>query len=113
MTGDEALPQRVLLIEDSEGDQRLVKELLAEANDVIYDVHAVVLLAEGIERGKREPWNVLILDMGLPDEDGLDAVRRVHFAVPDVPIVVLTGRQDESLAFRALQEGAQDYLLKG
>src|SRR6187549_2203340 len=57
--------------------------------------------------------DVILLDLGLPDAEGLEAVRRAHAAAPRVPLLVLTGLDDESLAIRALQEGAQDYLVKG
>ena len=57
--------------------------------------------------------DIILLDLGLPDAQGLEAVRRAHAAAPRVPLVVLTGLDDESLAAQALQEGAQDYLIKG
>ena len=57
--------------------------------------------------------DIVLLDLGLPDVQGLDAVRRVHAAAPHTPLVVLTGRDDESLAIQSMQEGAQDYLVKG
>ena len=57
--------------------------------------------------------DLILLDLGLPDAEGVTAVRRVRTAAPRVPLVVLTGRDDESLAALALQEGAQDYLIKG
>ena len=57
--------------------------------------------------------DIILLDLGLPDAQGLEAVRRAHAAAPRVPLVVLTGMDDESLAAQALQEGAQDYLIKG
>jgi DNA-binding response OmpR family regulator len=57
--------------------------------------------------------DIILLDLGLPDAEGLDAVRRAHAAAPRVPLVVLTVLDDESMAVRALQEGAQDYLIKG
>ncbi len=57
--------------------------------------------------------DIILLDLGLPDAQGLDAVRRTHAAAPHTPLVVLTGLDDESLAIQTLQEGAQDYLVKG
>ena len=59
------------------------------------------------------PFDVILLDLGLPDAQGLGAVRRAHAAAPRIPLVVLTGMDDDSLAAQALQEGAQDYLVKG
>ena len=57
--------------------------------------------------------DIILLDLGLPDAQGLAAVRRAHAVAPRVPLVVLTGLDDEALAAQALQEGAQDYLIKG
>jgi DNA-binding NarL/FixJ family response regulator len=59
------------------------------------------------------PVDIILLDLGLPDAQGLGAVRRAHAAAPRVTLVVLTGLDDESLAAQTLQEGAQDYLIKG
>src|SRR6185295_11418602 len=56
--------------------------------------------------------DIIVLDLGLPDSQGMDAIRRAHAAAPRVPLVVLTGLDDEALAAQALQEGAQDYLIK-
>ena len=58
-------------------------------------------------------FDIILLDLGLPDTQGLGAVRRAHAAAPRLPLVVITGLDDESLAAQALQEGAQDYLIKG
>ena len=60
-----------------------------------------------------QEFDIILLDLGLPDAEGLGAVRRARAAAPSVPLVVLTGLDDESLAVQALQEGAQDYLVKG
>jgi DNA-binding response OmpR family regulator len=57
--------------------------------------------------------DIIVLDLGLPDAQGVSAVRRTHAAAPDIPLVVLTGLDDEVVAAQALQEGAQDYLIKG
>src|SRR4249919_1869755 len=57
--------------------------------------------------------DIILLDLGLPDAQGLEAVRRAHAVAPRVPLVVLTGLDDEVLAAQTLQEGAQDYLIKG
>jgi PAS domain S-box-containing protein len=67
--------------------------------------------AEGQLAGRT--FDIILLDPGLPDSQGIDSVRRAHAAAPRVPLVVLTGRDDESLALQALQQGAQDYLIKG
>ena len=67
----------------------------------------------GREVPSRNAVDIILLDLGLPDAQGLGAIRRAHAAAPRVPLVVLTGLDDKSLAEQALQEGAQDYLIKG
>lgn len=109
---DRSTQARVLLIEDNEADRRLVEELLAAAPGGLFGVEAVATLSAGIEAGQASTPDAILLDLGLPDAEGMEALRQVHFAVPDVPIVVLTGLDDEQLGLAALQEGAQDYLLK-
>lgn len=103
----------VLLIEDNPGDARLIREMLREARGVRVNVHHADRLAAGLERLAEPGIDVLLLDLSLPDSHGLETFTRAHAAAPRVPIVVLSGLADETLALRAVQEGAQDYLLKG
>ena len=103
----------VLLIEDNPGDARLVRETLSEpgAHDTIL-MH-VESMREAETYLTEHAIDVILLDLGLPDAQGLGAVRQVHAAAPRVTLVVLTGLDDELLAAQTLQEGAQDYLIKG
>jgi len=104
---------RVLLVEDNPGDARLFTELLRDAGaDRLKMVH-VDRLAAAIERLDRDSFDVMLLDLSLPDADGLDTLVRAHAHAPKIPIVVLTGHDDEALAVRAVRSGAQDYLVKG
>jgi signal transduction histidine kinase/CheY-like chemotaxis protein len=103
---------RILLVEDNPGDADLVREALASASDRIEIAH-VDSLAGARERLAVGSIDVVLLDLSLPDATGLQGVERLHGAAPDVPIVVLTGNQDEVLGARAVQAGAQDYLVKG
>ncbi len=104
---------RVLLVEDNPGDARLLTELLRDAGaDHLKMVH-VDRLAAAIERLDRDSFDVMLLDLSLPDADGLDTLVRAHAHAPKIPIVVLTGHDDEALAVRAVRSGAQDYLVKG
>ena len=103
----------ILLIEDNAGDARLLREMFNEegADDV-------ELICVGSMDGAEKHLfdhavDIILLDLGLPDVQGLEAVRRAHAAAPRVPLVVLSGMDDEFLAAHALQEGAQDYLIKG
>ncbi len=104
---------KVLLVEDSAADARLVLELLADAHaSSVNLVHASGLSA-ALERLASETFDAVLLDLGLPDARGLDALEPVLAAAPEVPVVVLSGQRDERLAVEAVQHGAQDYLLKG
>ena len=103
----------VLLIEDNRGDARLLREMLNEqGSDKVELIHEESMDA-GEKRLAARTFDIILVDLGLPDVQGLEAVRRVQAAAPLVPLVVLTGLDDESLAVQTLQEGAQDYLIKG
>lgn len=112
-------PLRVLLIEDNPGDVRLIQAMLQEPNVVrgraYRPVHseAVERLGLGLERLQQDQFDAVLLDLSLPDAEGLPCVRQVAECAPTVPIVVLSGRDDFGTALRAVHEGAQDYLLKG
>ncbi len=103
---------RVLLIEDNPGDVRLVKEAVAEAEGRV-QLSSVSRLAEALARLGQEPYDVILLDLTLPDSQGLNTVIQAHAAAKDVPILVLTGTDDGTMAVCALERGAQDYLVKG
>ena len=103
---------RILLVEDNPGDADLVREALTTASSRVQIEH-VDSLAEAGSRLAAGNVDVVLLDLSLPDATGLQAVERLHGSAPEVPIVVLTGVQDEVLGARALQAGAQDYLVKG
>ena len=104
--------QSVLLIEDNPGDARLLREMLnEEGSHNIKLAHVESMSAAETHLAEHEV-DMVLLDLGLPDVRGLEAVRRAHAASPRVPLVVLTGLDDEALAAQALQEGAQDYLIK-
>ncbi len=107
------LPVQVLLIEDNPGDARLLREMLNEPGSFRAELTHVECLSDALLHLRTSLPLVILLDLGLPDAHGLDAVRQVHAAAPNVPLVVLTGLDDASLATQALQEGAQDYLVKG
>lgn len=108
-----AEPLRVLLVEDNPGDARLIREMLAEGRATAWPIEHVDRLAPGLDRLARPGIDLVLLDLSLPDSQGLDTFRRTHAQAPQVPIVLLSGMTDETLAVQAVQEGAQDYLLKG
>src|ERR1700691_3738740 len=103
----------LLLVEDNAGDARLIREMFNEQGATDTAVMRVGSMSEAEKCLVEDPIDIILLDLGLPDSQGLDAVRRAHSAAPRVPLVVLTGMDDESLAAQALQVGAQDYLIKG
>jgi signal transduction histidine kinase len=107
------LVKTVLVIEDNPGDARLLREMLNEQGSHDTDVTHVETMRAAEKYLSEHAVDIILLDLGLPDAQGLGAIRRAHAAAARVPLVVLTGLDDESLAGQALQEGAQDYLIKG
>jgi signal transduction histidine kinase len=103
----------ILLIEDNLGDARLLREMLGEQDSHNIELTHAQCMSEAEKYLSQRSFDMILLDLGLPDARGLGAIRRAHAAAPCVPLVVLTGLDDESLAKQALQEGAQDYLIKG
>jgi diguanylate cyclase (GGDEF)-like protein/PAS domain S-box-containing protein len=103
----------LLLVEDNPGDARLLREMLSEPDSEPTELTHVASIADAERYLSEFATDVILLDLGLPDAQGLDAVRRAHTAAPRVPLVVLTGLDDHALASQALQEGAEDYLIKG
>ena len=107
--------QRLLLVEDNPGDARLLCEMFNEQPEAAHNTTlTIVKSCREAERCLSEgEVDVVLLDLGLPDATGLAAVRRAQAVAPRIPLVVLTGLDDEVLAAQALQAGAQDYLVKG
>ena len=113
MTSQSA-PIRALLIEDNPGDGRLIQETLRDVGEPapVTLMHAD-RLTRGLEALAENPPDVVLLDLSLPDSAGLDTFSRVHTAFSTIAVVVLSGLNDESVAVHAVQDGAQDYLVKG
>lgn len=109
----EAAPIKILLVEDNPADLRLLREYLAEITSTQYQLDHVDLLADALARLNQGRFDVVLADLSLPDCHGLDTFRRLHQRVPDTPILVLSGFDDEAFAINAVREGAQDYLVKG
>lgn len=110
---DTQSPIRVLLIEDNPGDARLMQELLREVPSVLIQLEQTASLSEGLQRLHRDRIEVILLDLFLPDSQGFATFHQLRAQAPNIPIVVTTGLNDERLALKAVQEGAQDYLVKG
>jgi signal transduction histidine kinase len=105
-------PLRILLVEDNPGDARLIRETLRDGS-LEFDLAHADRLAAALPRLEEGAADVVLLDLSLPDAHGLETVNRALAAAPGVPIVVLTGLDDETVAVNAVQAGAQDYLVKG
>jgi len=104
---------RVLMVEDNPGDVTLMKVMLAEAGEGHFAAESASSLSAGLERMAAGDIDVVLLDLTLPDAHGLETVTRVRKAAPKIPVVVLTGLDDEELALASMHTGAQDYLVKG
>lgn len=104
---------RLLLIEDDPDDAQLVQRLLSRAGTISFEITHVSRLSEGLDRLAEASFAVILLDLWLPDSRGYDVLRAVHEKAPEMPIIVLTGLADEEVAVKAVQMGAQDYLVKG
>ncbi len=103
----------VLLIEDNSGDARLIREVLEEDRAARIKLIHVTDLKTGLERLAEGGIDVVLLDLSLPDSRGIDTFNQAHTHSPRVPIVVLTGHNDDVLASATLRAGGQDFLSKG
>jgi signal transduction histidine kinase len=106
-------PLQVLVVEDNPGDARLLQEMFSKEKPGNFQLTHLLRLSEALVHLERGGVDIILLDMGLPDGHGLDTVRRAQAVAPGVPVIVLTGLDDEALAAEAMKEGAQDYLIKG
>jgi diguanylate cyclase (GGDEF)-like protein len=106
-------PIRIMLVEDNAGDARLISEILKDAKGGCYQLDHVDSISKGEDHLKHGPIDVILLDLNLPDCIGLDGLTEIKGIAEQVPIIVLTGLDDEATALAAVQTGAQDYLVKG
>jgi signal transduction histidine kinase/HPt (histidine-containing phosphotransfer) domain-containing protein len=106
-------PIPVLLIEDNPGDSRLVREALAEGGAVRFEVEWCKRLDHALKRLSEKEFEVILLDLSLPDCSASETVSRVQAHARNVPIVVMTGLDDEKISLESVKDGAQDYLVKG
>src|SRR5262249_3687959 len=109
----------VLLIEDNPVQAKLIANLLSGSSSPVFDLQIAGQLADGLERidgtaanGSNGRVDIVLLDLVLPDSEDLATLSRGHARVPNLPVVILTGLDDVSTAARAVELGAQDYLLK-
>jgi DNA-binding response OmpR family regulator len=102
-----------LLVEDNPADARLIREMLKEARPETVEVEHVARLGEAVTRLGQAAFDVVLLDLNLPDSQGMQTLTAAQKAQRSLPIVVLTGLDDERLALEIVRAGAQDYLVKG
>ena len=103
----------VLLIEDNRGDARLIREMIEEDLEAPFELHFAERLSHGLEFLANHQAALVLLDLSLPDSLGLETFAKVFAHSPSVPIIVLTGTDDATVALKAVKGGAQDYLVKG
>ncbi len=104
---------RVLIIEDNPQDLRLIHEMLKEVTYPSFELVSSETLSNGLKILINNGFDLLLLDLSLPDSTGLDTFASVYDQSPEVPVVILSGFDDEDTAIKAVREGAQDYLVKG
>jgi serine phosphatase RsbU (regulator of sigma subunit) len=115
-TGNGSIPAgriRALLIEDNPGDARLIEVMLRDAGGESFEVRHVERLEDGLRELGNGGIDVVLSDLSVPDSNGLDTFLRLHARAPHVPIIVLSGLNDTTVALNAVHQGAQDYLIKG
>ncbi len=104
---------KILLVEDNLGDARLIQEIFKEEKKPKFEITQIDRISEAMKCLEETNFDVILLDLSLPDSNGIDTFRKVKAQKSDLPIVLLTGLDDEALAIKCVQEGAQDYLVKG
>lgn len=113
MSQPTAAPVAVLLIEDSTLDAKVIEGQLSQSDSVQYQLTVASTLQQGLERLAATSYAVMLLDLNLPDSEGLETFLRVFRLAPEIPIVVVTAQDDRQLANNAVSAGAQDFLVKG
>ena len=104
---------KILLIEDNPADVAFIEEMLNEIPNHPYILKSTRTLSKGISLLKESIFDVVLADISLPDNDGLENIKKTKATSPDTPIILLTGLDDMDIASKAIQKGAQDYLVKG
>ena len=103
---------RVFLIEDNNDDVFLIRRFLSSSMNMQIDVDVADTLSSALKRLREGTYDVILSDLSLPDSWGLDTFDKVHAANPDIPIIILTGLDDDEAALSAVHQGAQDYIIK-
>jgi PAS domain S-box-containing protein len=104
---------RILVVEDNAADVDLIREYMSDSGFISFQIDSVPRLSEAIVRLEGESFDLLLIDLGLPDSRGLETFYKLRKAAPNTPAIILTGQDDEGTAMKAVRNGAQDYLIKG
>ena len=104
---------RLLVVEDNPADADFIHEMLPQAGPAGFEIESVARLSEALTRLESKDIDIVLLDLGLPDSQGLQTFHTLRKVAPDIPVIVLTGNDDQELAVAAVRHGAQDYLVKG
>ena len=103
---------KILLVEDNSGDADLIKEVLSDG-PVAFEIETVCRLSEAINRINSGSFDIILLDLGLPDSSGIETVKSIRKTTETIPIIVQTGNNDAKTGIESIKEGAQDFIIKG
>jgi len=106
-------PINVLLVEDNPGDAVIINEMFREIPQIQFNIFHAQRLLEGLDALGENDFHIVLLDLQLPDSQGIETFNHIHNQAPEIPIIILTGLEDEDFAIDIVGEGAQDYLVKG
>ena len=104
---------KVLIIEDNDEHAELIRRMLSKAENIYFDTERAGLVSSGVDLLGKQNFDVILSDLGLPDSKGIESFETFHSLYPDIPVIVLTGLDNENTALGAVKSGAQDYLVKG
>jgi DNA-binding NarL/FixJ family response regulator len=105
--------QILIFIEDNPGDALIIREFLVEEAPNFFQIERYEQLEPGLQRLDEGGVDVILLDLFLPDSQGLDTFQRVYERHPDIPIVIVSSLRDQDAALEAMKAGAEDFLVKG
>ena len=106
-------PIKVLLIEDNLGDYEIILRMLEKSENTEFELIHSSRLSSGVEILEDNSFDAILLDLGLPDSDGLESFNVILKKHPEIPTIILTGLANEETGIHAIKYGAQDYLVKG
>ncbi len=106
-------PIKLLLIEDNIGDSVIIRKMLDESENTTFELTHTQRLKNGLKHLETEKFDIILLDLGLPDSEGFKSFKITLKKHPEIPIIILTGLGDEEIGIKTIKYGAQDYLVKG